>query len=256
MTSEQIEKAKEHGAIAVLSLLENASLGQRLVIARVMREDAFLRHLVKRAAGYMMSERRSEAAFWMLLSIRLGGEVADQDYVDSLTRMRHEEKRPVAPSPCVMKSRNIIARTARLESAMELLAEQMGYLANRSIRLERAGCKDADLMQQLESMRREASDERSKLSLDDEVHTQAIIEKYGRYRVIKLRTAASSPSSSGPIDDPTMEALPAVECPVCGEHEVYFVPDQEGPCHSGQFRNHWQEGYWCDACGTDLEEDK
>lgn len=52
-----------------------------------------------------------------------------------------------------------------------------------------------------------------------------------------------------------MEHMPDLVCPECGEQEVYFVPDQEGPCHSGAFRNHWQEGYWCDACGTDLEED-
>ncbi|MOA46887.1 hypothetical protein D3C78_1694550 [compost metagenome] len=99
-------------------------------------------------------------------------------------------------------------------------------------------------------------DERNRLSLDDEAHTQAIIEKYGRLRVIKLRVASSSPSSSGPIDNPIMKELPNVECPECGGPGVYFVPDQEGPCHSGQYRNHWAEGYWCDSCGTDLEEDK
>ena len=71
-----------------------------------------------------------------------------------------------------------------------------------------------------------------------------------------LRIATSSPSSSGPIDDPIMQALPETECPVCGEHDVYFVSDQEGPCHSGAFRNHWQEGYRCESCGRDLEEDR
>ena len=71
-----------------------------------------------------------------------------------------------------------------------------------------------------------------------------------------LRIATSSPSSSGPIDDPIMQALPETECPVCGEQDVYFVPDQEGPCHSGAFRNHWQEGYRCESCGRDLEEDR
>lgn len=164
--------------------------------------------------------------------------------------------KPDFPDPYAMKSRNIIARTARLESAIELLAEKMGYLVNRHIRLERAGCQDTELLEQLTMERNATMAERNRLSLDDEAHTQSVIEKYGRYRVIKLRAALSSPSSSGPIDDPLMEALPAVECPACGEHEVYFVPDQEGHCHSGKYRNHWQEGYWCDACGTDLEEDK
>ncbi len=73
-------------------------------------------------------------------------------------------------------------------------------------------------------------------------------------QTISLRVASSLPSSSGPIDEPIMLSAPHLECPACGEQEVYFVPDQEGPCHSGQHVNHWAEGYWCDACGTDLEE--
>ena len=93
MTTEWIEKAKEHGAIAVLALLENASLGQRLVIARAMREDAFLRHLVKRAAGYIMGSWHREAAFWRLLAIRLGNESVEQNHLIALKRLRRAESR-------------------------------------------------------------------------------------------------------------------------------------------------------------------
>jgi predicted RNA-binding Zn-ribbon protein involved in translation (DUF1610 family) len=74
--------------------------------------------------------------------------------------------------------------------------------------------------------------------------------------MISLRIATSSPASSGPIDQPIMQHMPNLTCPECGDQDVYFVPEQEGPCHSGKFRNHWAEGYWCDSCGTDLEEDK
>lgn len=93
MTTEWIEKAKEHGAIAVLALLENASLGQRLVIARAMREDAFLRHLVKRTAGYIMGSWHREAAFWRLLAIRLGNESVEQNHLIALKRLRRAESR-------------------------------------------------------------------------------------------------------------------------------------------------------------------
>lgn len=252
-----IETAKDVGAIGVLALLEGAGLAQRLLIARAMHEDAHLRHLVNRAAGYMMSEQHREAAFWLLLSSRLEGDVLDQDYLASLKRLRRADKRsPSISSGYVMKSHSIIARTAKLESATELLAKQMGYLANRSIRLERIGCQDTELLQQLESMRDELRAERDKLSLDNEAHTMALIEKYGRNRVSKLRVTSSSPSASGPIDNPVMEELPNTVCPECGEPGVYFVPDQKGTYHSGQFRNHWAEGYWCDSCGTNLEEDK
>lgn len=65
--------------------------------------------------------------------------------------------------------------------------------------------------------------------------------------------ATSSPTSSGPIDEPIMLSMPGFQCPECGEQEVYFVPAQEGKCHSGEFKNHWDEGYWCDGCYTDLE---
>ncbi|WP_240113592.1 hypothetical protein [Pseudomonas aeruginosa] len=45
MSAEQIGKAKEHGAIAVLSLLEHAGLAQRLMIVRAMRGDGRLQEL-------------------------------------------------------------------------------------------------------------------------------------------------------------------------------------------------------------------
>lgn len=155
-----------------------------------------------------------------------------------------------------MKSNHIIGRTAKLESAMELLADRMGYLANRSIRLKRDGCEDIALLKQLEDMRDELRSERDKLSLDNEAHTMALIEKYGRHRVVKLRVATSSQSSSGTIDNRVKKELPNTVCPGCGEPGVYFVPEQERSCHSGQSRNHWAEGYRCESCGRDLEEDR
>nr|WP_256837054.1 hypothetical protein [Pseudomonas oleovorans] len=96
MSNEQIEKAKEHGAIAVLAILENADLGQRLMLAKAMRSDAYLSYLVEKAAGYMMGSRHREAAFWKMLAIRLGEpRRVDQNYLAELKRLRRADKRSV-----------------------------------------------------------------------------------------------------------------------------------------------------------------
>lgn len=93
MTTEWIEKAKEHGAIAVLSMIEQAGFAERLMIARAMRHDPLLRRLVSRGAGYMMGDRHREAAFWKLLAIKLGKEPVEQNHLIALQRMRRAESR-------------------------------------------------------------------------------------------------------------------------------------------------------------------
>ncbi len=93
MTTEKIEKAKEHGAIAVLSLIEQADFSERLMIARAMRHDNLLRKLVSRGVGYIMGERHREAAFWKLLAIKLGNEPVEQNHLVALKRMRRAESR-------------------------------------------------------------------------------------------------------------------------------------------------------------------
>lgn len=93
MTNERIEKAKEHGAIAVLSMIEQAGLAERLMIARAMRHDPLLRHLVSRGVGYMIGDRHREAAFWKLLAIRLGDDPVEQSHMIALKRMRRAESR-------------------------------------------------------------------------------------------------------------------------------------------------------------------
>ncbi len=94
MSAEQIGKAKEHGAIAVLSLLEHAGLAQRLMIVRAMRGDVYLSYLVEKAAGYMMCDRHREAAFWKMLAIRLGEpRRVSESYLTELKRLRRAEKR-------------------------------------------------------------------------------------------------------------------------------------------------------------------
>ncbi|MGK4361523.1 hypothetical protein ACSMFQ_18805 [Ectopseudomonas chengduensis] len=96
MSNEQIEKAKEHGAIAVLAILENADLSQRLMLARAMRRDVHLSYLVEKAAGYIMGGRHREAAFWKMLAIRLGEpRRVNEGYLAELKRLRRAEKRSV-----------------------------------------------------------------------------------------------------------------------------------------------------------------
>lgn len=100
-----------------------------------------------------------------------------------------------------MKSNSIIARTARLESASDLIWTEKGRLANRIIRLERAKDPDLQLIQQLEIRLRALTMEYRKLSLDDDDYTLAVIAKYGRNPVVKLRVDSNSPSSSGQPTD-------------------------------------------------------
>lgn len=77
----------------MLALLDSASLGQRLMIARAMRNDPILRHLVSRGAGYIMGDRHREAAFWKLLAIKLGKEPVEQSHLIALKRLRRAESR-------------------------------------------------------------------------------------------------------------------------------------------------------------------
>lgn len=93
MTNERIEKAKSAGAIAVLSMIEQAGFTERLMIARAMRHDPLLRSLVSRGAGYMMGDRHREAAFWKLLAIKLGKEPVEQNHLIALKRLRRAESR-------------------------------------------------------------------------------------------------------------------------------------------------------------------
>ncbi|PZP80576.1 hypothetical protein [Ectopseudomonas oleovorans] len=88
-----IETAKAEGAIAVLALFQNAGVGQRLIIARAMRNDPLLRKLVSRGVNYIMGDRHREAAFWKLLAIKLGGEPIEQSYLVALKRLRRAESR-------------------------------------------------------------------------------------------------------------------------------------------------------------------
>lgn len=88
-----IETAKAEGAIAVLALFQNAGVGQRLIIARAMRNDPLLRKLVSRGVNYIMDDRHREAAFWKLLAIKLGGEPVEQSYLVALKRLRRAESR-------------------------------------------------------------------------------------------------------------------------------------------------------------------
>jgi hypothetical protein len=89
-----IEKAKEYGALAVLSMLEQTGLAERMMIARAMRGDAYLSFLVGKAAGYMMGSRHREAAFWMMQVIRQGEpRSVSESYLAELKRLRRAEKR-------------------------------------------------------------------------------------------------------------------------------------------------------------------
>lgn len=80
----------------------------------------------------------------------------------------------------IVKSNNIIARTARLEAASDLIWTEKGRLANRIIQLESVKGSDLQLRQQLEIRLWVLTMEYRKLRLDDDDYTLAVIAKYGR----------------------------------------------------------------------------
>jgi hypothetical protein len=72
----------------------------------------------------------------------------------------------------------------------------------------------------------------------------------GKIQLIRTEGRAST----GPIDNPRCDD--AGMCPECGEDSLWFYPEQSGPCHSGEFINHWDECYWCSECEAHFEEVK
>lgn len=58
-------------------------------------------------------------------------------------------------------------------------------------------------------------------------------------------------TGTGPIDNLHMHAT-QLECPQCGSFQVWHIPEQSGPCHSGDFHNNCIEHYWCESCEAAL----
>lgn len=78
-----------------------------------------------------------------------------------------------------MKSNNIIAKTARLESASELLSAEMGRISKKIIEAQKSSPADASFLTNLEEKLFSLEMEKRSLSIDDDARTQAIIKKYG-----------------------------------------------------------------------------
>jgi len=61
----------------------------------------------------------------------------------------------------------------------------------------------------------------------------------------------SGKTGTGPIDNLFMHST-QLECPQCGSFQVWHIPPQSGPCHSGDFINSCIEHYWCESCEATL----
>lgn len=78
-----------------------------------------------------------------------------------------------------MKSNNIIAKTARLETASELLSAEMGRVAKKIIEIEKTGCVDDGYLLGLENQLDGLEMEKRSLSIDNDARTLSVIKKYG-----------------------------------------------------------------------------
>lgn len=176
MTTEQIEKAKAQGSVAVLTLIENAGLGQRLVIARAMRNDTLLRRLVRCGMGYIMGSRHREAAFWILLSIRLGKESFEHDYVIALRRLRRAEKRsPKITMGLTMPSDNDHKKLMREHTNLyHEYASEFGYY---QAQLSLFSSEVIPIEEIMQGIREELADEYLKHPTKEHLH------KYLRYKL-------------------------------------------------------------------------
>lgn len=79
-----------------------------------------------------------------------------------------------------MKSNNIIAKTARLETAIELLAEETGKLINLIVDEKN---KDRPSKERLDALDKKLSvlrNEKRSLSVDNVDHIGTVIKKYGQ----------------------------------------------------------------------------
>ncbi|WOF81980.1 hypothetical protein P5704_024610 (plasmid) [Pseudomonas sp. FeN3W] len=77
-----------------------------------------------------------------------------------------------------MKSNNIIAKTARLESAIELLAEETGKVINLIVNENETNNPNKEKIEALEKKLSVLRDEKRLLSVENVDHVRTILKKY------------------------------------------------------------------------------
>ncbi len=78
-----------------------------------------------------------------------------------------------------MKSNNIIAKTARLESASELLSAEMGKIIKKIVEIKKSSSSEIEQLKILEKNLFDLEKEKRSLSIEDDAYSKSIIKKYG-----------------------------------------------------------------------------